>query len=429
MNAPELKNLDHASSMMKLQNAVASTNLNKANQRSNRDKPVRSNAKADVRNDHTRKVNIWGPHTRVQELGKRPKRMETSVVSVTIEKLLVGHYDDINISLPNLNVRNDKYEYKCVSFSDSHTQMINHSVLHRQPMLLTGILAQWGASIIDPSTFSSSFLTHNQFMTDRVLRFMENVIDMSCDVTAVRGEILQEFTLIKMSSTRKILLNYNETYALIHTYLVNGPKRDQNKKTDPPSFQQYEAAICGIVFLSKDQMLNADYDQYIYATGSGDLLHLPGTRVTLDIDEFAKGKFVEMPNFRVHSAAQISRTIEINRGDCIKQIPLLTVPIVSSLKDIDISEISSGGKFVSEKDRIAFRSSQTKRPAPAQKATPPPKKEGKSPKKEKNQDPNSSAKSSASQNKPPPTVPEFFSTNTSNEQGTSQPSPDEISLV
>lgn len=174
-------------------------------------------------------------------------------------------------------------------------------------------------------------------------------------------------------------------------------------------------------------MLNADYDQYIYATGSGDRLHLPGTRVTLDIDEFTKGKFVGLPNHRVHSGAQVSRTIEINRGDCIKQIPLLTASVVSSLVDIDISEISSGGKFVSEKDRIAFRNSQTKRPAPIQKATPPPKKEGKTPKKEKNQDPNSSAKGSISQNNPPPPVPEFFSTNTSNEQGTTRPSPDEIS--
>lgn len=222
---------------MKLQNAVARESIShhqvtantndkkkksKVNQRSHQDRAGVSNPRNTLGNGNVRTNNISQPHVNVQELGTCRKRMVVSIASVTIEKLHVGYYDDIHISLPNLKIRDDKRVYKCVSFSDSHIQMINHSVLHRQPPLLGGILAQWGISMINPLTFSSSFLIHNQSLTDKISRFMENVIDVSHDVTAIPSEVVNSTHFLILFNKLRIASLQTKIGCALHNFTVSG---------------------------------------------------------------------------------------------------------------------------------------------------------------------------------------------------------------
>lgn len=97
-----------------------------------------------------------------------------------------------------------------------------HSVLHRQPLLLNGILAQWGISIIDPATFSSSFLINNQPTTERVLSFLHAVIDLSCNITSTSNESTSNTHFLVLFNRLRVASLQTTIGCVLHNFMVSG---------------------------------------------------------------------------------------------------------------------------------------------------------------------------------------------------------------
>lgn len=76
--------------------------------------------------------------------------------------------------------------------------------------------------MINPLTFSSSFLIHNQSLTDKISRFMENVIDVSHDVTAIPSEVVNSTHFLILFNKLRIASLQTKIGCALHNFTVSG---------------------------------------------------------------------------------------------------------------------------------------------------------------------------------------------------------------
>lgn len=110
---------------------------------------------------------------------------------------------------------------------------------------------------------------------------------------------------------KKILVVVGETKALVTTYLISFPRRDQAASTPSTIF---EVGICSFEFCERNNL--PSYDQIIWVDGIGEFFPIPNTRVMVNVQLFQERTFSGISTGRVFNhTTSAPLTIEGKRID------------------------------------------------------------------------------------------------------------------